>query len=119
MDTNTVSITGNLVDDPEIRFTKDDTPVAEFRLAHNSRHRKTDGTWDDGRRVYITVRAWRRLAQDVAAGLSKGDAVRVDGTLTHDEWTDDNGNRRETISIDARDVRTPLTASVSRDALNP
>ncbi len=117
MDTNTVSITGNLVDDPEIRFTKDDTPVAEFRLAHNRRRRLGDGTWDDGPRVYITVRAWRRLARDIAAGLSKGDAVRVDGTLTHDEWTDSNGNRRETISIDARDVRTPLTSAVTHDAL--
>jgi len=113
MDTNTVSITGNLVDDPTIRFTPDNTPVVEFRLAHNRRKRGPNGEWEDGRRVYITVRAWRRLAETIASSLNKGDAVRVDGTLTHDEWVDDAGKRRETISIDARDVRAPLVAAAS------
>lgn len=113
MNVNTVSLSGNLVDDPEIRFTKNDVAVTEFRLSHSRRHLKEDGTWSNSERGFIDVRSWRSLAETVASTLHKGSAVRVDGALIHNEWTAADGTHHQTYSIDAHDVRPPLVAAVS------
>ena len=71
-----VTITGNLTDDPELRFTPNGTAVANFRLAVTARVKDGD-SWRDGDTSFFRINVWRQLAEHVAESLSKGD--RVDG----------------------------------------
>ncbi len=66
---NHTSIVGNLTDDPELRFTTNGTPVANFRLAVNQRIREADGSWRDGEASFFKVNAWRELAENAVPSL--------------------------------------------------
>jgi single-strand DNA-binding protein len=60
---------GNLTDDPELRFTPNGTPVANFRLAVNQRVKDANGTWRDGEASFFKVNVWRDQAENVAESL--------------------------------------------------
>jgi single-strand DNA-binding protein len=68
---------GNLTDDPELRFTQNGTPVANFRLAVNQRIKQDDGTWRDGEASFFKVNVWRDQAENVAESLGKGNRAVV------------------------------------------
>ena len=77
---NYTSIVGNLVDDPELRFTNNGTAVANLRVAVTQRIQQ-DGTWRDGETSFFKVNVWRGQAENLADSLSKGDRVMVSGRL--------------------------------------
>ena len=71
----TITITGNLVDDPELRFTPAGQPVATFRIASTPRYRdNATGEWKDGDTLFLTCQVWRQQAENVAESLQRGDA---------------------------------------------
>jgi single-strand DNA-binding protein len=90
---NKVILVGNLTADPEIRYTPDGTPVANFSVASNRRWRSKDGTVNEDT-FFGRIVVWRRQAENCAQYLSKGRAVIVEGRLQTREYTDKEGQRR-------------------------
>ena len=67
MNETQLTITGNLVDDPELRFTPSGQPVAKFRIASTPRfYDKASNAWKDGDSLFLTVNVWRQAAENVA-----------------------------------------------------
>ena len=70
MNETQLTITGNLVDDPELRFTPSGQPVAKFRIASTPRfYDKATNVWKDGDTLFLTVNVWRQAAENVAEAL--------------------------------------------------
>ncbi|RSN14848.1 single-stranded DNA-binding protein [Streptomyces sp. WAC 01325] len=104
-----VTITGNLVADPEIRFTGKGTPVARFRVASTPRvYDRSTGQWTDGESLFITCTVWRHVAEHVCESLHSGMSVIVQGRLRQRTYTDGDGIKRTTFDLDADDVGLSL-----------
>ncbi|MET9943246.1 single-stranded DNA-binding protein, partial [Streptomyces halstedii] len=101
-----ITIVGNLVDDPELKFTPAGHPVAKFRIASTPRtfDRQTN-EWKDGESLFLTVTAWRSLAENVAGSLQRGMRVIVQGALKQRSYEDREGVKRT--------VYTPVTPTAS------
>jgi len=80
-----ITLTGNLTDDPDLRYTPNGTEVANFRLAVTARVKDGD-TWRDGETSFFRVNVWRQLAEHVAESLTKGDRAVVIGRLKSRSW---------------------------------
>ena len=82
-----ITIAGNLVDDPELRFTPSGQPVAKFRVASTPRYmdRQTN-EWKDGDSLFLTCNVWRQAAENVAESLTRGMRVMVSGGLRQRSW---------------------------------
>ena len=103
MSDNQVTLTGNLTDDPELRFTPNGVAVANFRLAVDQRVWDTDG-WKDGEASYFRVNVWRDQAEHVSRSLSKGTRCVVVGRLKSRSWETPEGQRRSAVEVDAEEV---------------
>ena len=66
-----ITMTGGLVDLPELRFTPSGKAVINFRLASKKRVKDSNGQWTDGDPIYLTVSAWEKLAENVAESLTR------------------------------------------------
>jgi single-strand DNA-binding protein len=113
---NYTSIVGNLVDDPELRFTNNGTAVANLRVAVTQRIQQ-DGTWRDGETSFFKVNVWRGQAEHLADSLAKGDRVMVSGRLRQRSWETPEGEKRSVAEIEADEVGASLkwaTAKVER-----
>ena len=83
-----VTFEGNLVDDPQVRFTASGKQVTEITVLVNERRHNSDGGWVDTEPTRHVVRAFKTLAENIVESLSKGDRVFVHGTVTTEAWTD-------------------------------
>jgi single-strand DNA-binding protein len=113
---NYTSIVGNLVDDPELRFTGNGTAVANLRVAVTQRIQQ-DGTWRDGETSFFKVNVWRGQAENLADSLAKGDRVMVSGRLRQRSWETPQGEKRSVTELEADEVGASLkwaTAKVER-----
>jgi single-strand DNA-binding protein len=108
-----VTITGNLTDDPELRFTPNGTAVANFRLAVTARVRDGE-TWRDGDTSFFRVNVWRQLAEHVADSLSKGDRAVVIGRLRSRSWETPEGERRSVVEVEADEVAPSLRWAIAK-----
>jgi len=100
-----ITLVGNLGADPEMRYTQDGTPVTSFRVATNRRWSSQDGTTQE-KTVWFRVSAWRRLAETCNQYLTKGQRVLVVGEMEEPwAWTDQEGNARASLEVQARTVR--------------
>lgn len=102
-----ISITGNLVADPELTISDSGVAHAKLRVAVNQRIQGTDGTWRDGEPVFHNVSAFRALAENVTNSLKKGDPVHVAGELEFRAY-DKDGERREARRIIAETIGPDL-----------
>jgi single-strand DNA-binding protein len=100
---NQVTLTGNLTDDPELRFTPNGVAVANFRLAVDQRVWDADG-WKDGEPSYFRVNVWRDQAEHVSRSLHKGARCVVVGRLKSRSWETPEGQRRSSVEVDAEEV---------------
>jgi single-strand DNA-binding protein len=82
---NHTIIIGNLVDDPEVRFTNNGTDVTNPRVAVSQRIQQ-DGQWRDSDTTFLKVNVWRGQAEHLADSLTKGDRVMVTGRLRQRSW---------------------------------
>jgi single-strand DNA-binding protein len=104
----TITLHGNVVAAPELRFFDSGTPVAEFTVAQNPRFRRGD-EWVDGEPVFLTVKVWREQAENVAESLLRGHRVTVTGRLRRRAWQDkESGEKRTRDEIEADDVAVSL-----------
>ena len=113
---NSVTIVGNVTDDPELRFTPSGLPVANFTVAVNSRVKKGD-QWEDRNDGFFRCSCWRDMAENVAESLQKGTRVMVIGRLQESKWEDNDGGKRSRIEIQVDEVGPTLrwaTATVQK-----
>jgi len=96
-----ITISGNLTQDPELRFTKSEKSVVTLRVACSDRKRTESGEWVDGETLYINVIAWNQTATNAASSLNKGDSVIVQGKLKQREYTDKEGQSKTIYEVDA------------------
>jgi single-strand DNA-binding protein len=115
-----ITITGNLVDDPELRFTPAGQPVARFRVASTPRFRdNTSGEWKDGDSLFLTCNVWRQAAENVAESLTRGMRVIVSGRLRQRSYETKEGEKRTVYEVEVDDVGPSLrnaSAKVNRVA---
>jgi single-strand DNA-binding protein len=102
-----VTITGNLTDDPELKFTPNGHPVATFRLAVTARVKDGD-SWRDGDTSFFRINVWRQLAEHVAESLSKGNRAVVIGRLKSRSWETPEGDKRSVVEVEADEVAPSL-----------
>jgi single-strand DNA-binding protein len=95
---NRVILIGNLGRDPEIRYTQGGEPIANFSLATSERWTGKDGQKQE-RTEWHRVEVFGNTAQVVRDYCSKGKQVYLEGTIHYDEWTDKDGNKRNTTKI--------------------
>ena len=109
MSENTVTLVGNLTDDPELRFTAQGAAVANFRIAVSKRIRDPQtNEWKDGDTSFFRVNVWRQLAENVAESLARGTRVIVTGTLKMRQWETQEGEKRSVVEIEATEVGPSL-----------
>ena len=101
---NKVMLIGNLGADPELRFTQNGTAVANFRIACTRSYTNRDGERTEATE-WVTIVAWRGLAENVGQYLSKGRPVYVEGRLQTRQWEDRDGNNRYTTEVVANDIQ--------------
>jgi single-strand DNA-binding protein len=115
-----ITITGNLVDDPELRFTPAGQPVARFRVASTPRFRdNATGEWKDGDSLFLTCNVWRQAAENVAESLTRGMRVIVSGRLRQRSYETKEGEKRTVYEVEVDDVGPSLrnaSAKVNRVA---
>jgi single-strand DNA-binding protein len=106
----TVTITGNLAADPELRYTPTGVAVAKFVVISNDRHRDPAGQWVDGRRTDVRVTAWDTLAENVTESLSRGTQVTVTGRRieAHAFTGRDDDTLHASLELTADDVQVSL-----------
>ena len=113
-----ITVVGNLVDDPELRFTPSGAAVANFRIASTPRimDRQTN-EWKDGDALFLSCSVWRQAAENVAESLQKGMRVVVQGRLKQRQYETREGEKRTVVELDVEEVGPSLkyaTAKVSR-----
>jgi len=115
-----ITIAGNLVDDPELRFTPAGQPVARFRVASTPRFRdNASGEWKDGDSLFLTCNVWRQAAENVAESLQRGMRVIVSGRLRQRSYETKEGEKRTVYEVEVDDVGPSLrnaSAKVNRIA---
>lgn len=113
-----ITLVGNLVDDPELRFTPSGQAVAKFRIASTPRFRDNQtGEWKDGESLFLTCNAWRQGGENVAESLRRGMRVIVQGRLRQRSYETREGEKRTVYEVEADDVGPSLrnaTAKVSK-----
>src|SRR5580704_4254834 len=110
-----ITIAGNLVDDPELRFTPAGQPVAKFRVASTPRFLdKNTNEWKDGDSLFLTCNVWRQAAENVAESLTRGMRVIVSGRLRQRSYETKEGEKRTVYEIEADDVGPSLRNSSAK-----
>jgi single-strand DNA-binding protein len=110
-----ITIIGNLVSDPELRFTPAGQPVATFRVASTPRFLdKTTNEWKDGDSLFMTCTVWRQQAENVAESLLRGMRVIVSGRLKQRSYETKEGEKRTVYEIDADDVGPSLRSASAK-----
>ncbi|WP_097982277.1 single-stranded DNA-binding protein [Streptomyces sp. f150] len=116
----TITIVGNLVDDPELRFTPAGAAVAKFRVASTPRvFNKTTNEWEDGEGLFLTCSVWRQQAENAAETLKRGMRVIVQGRLKQRSYEDREQVKRTVYEIDVEEVGPSLLRASAAVTKNP
>lgn len=115
MSENSVTLVGNLTDDPELRFTPAGAAVANFRIAVSKRIRDAQtNEWRDGDTSFFRINVWRKLAENVAESLTRGTRVIVTGTLKMRSWETQEGEKRSVVEVEATEVGPSLKFATAK-----
>ena len=113
-----MTLVGNLVEDPELRFTPAGQPVAKFRVASTPRYRdNSTGEWKDGDSLFLTCVIWRQAAENVAESLQRGMRVIVTGRLKQRSYETKEGEKRTVYELECDEIGPSLrnaSAKVSK-----
>jgi len=109
MQDNTVTLIGNLTDDPEVRFTSNGTAVANFTIASSSRVFDRDaGQWRDGDTLFMRCTVWQQSAENLADSLTKGTRVIVLGRLRQHSFETRDGEKRTNVELVVDEIGVSL-----------
>ena len=110
-----ITICGNLVDDPELRFTPAGQPVARFRIASTPRFfDKKTNEWKDGDALFLTVNVWRQAAEHAAETLTRGMRAIVVGRLRQRSYETKEGEKRTVYEVEADEVGASLRSATAK-----
>jgi single-strand DNA-binding protein len=109
MNETTLTITGSLTADPELRFTPAGIAVASFTVASNARRfdKATNG-YVDTEPIFLRCTAWRTTAENVTESLIRGTRVIVTGTLKSNSYETREGEKRTTLELTVTEVGASL-----------
>ncbi|MBI5157280.1 MAG: single-stranded DNA-binding protein [Acidimicrobiia bacterium] len=116
MAANHVTLIGNLVDDPELRFTPSGVAMAKVRFAVSRRYQDKSGAWQEDTSFFGGT-LWRDAAENAAESLTKGMRVIVTGRLEQRQWETQEGEKRSMVEVAIDEIGPSLrwaTASVTR-----
>jgi single-strand DNA-binding protein len=112
-----ITIVGNLVDDPELRFTPSGAAVAKFRIASTPRFMdKQTNEWKDGESLFLSCNVWRQAAENVAESLQRGMRVIVQGRLKQRSYETKEGEKRTVYEIEVDEVGPSLRSATAKVA---
>ncbi len=110
-----ITIVGNLVDDPELRFTPSGAAVAKFRIASTPRFMdKQTNEWKDGESLFLSCNVWRQAAENVAESLQRGMRVIVQGRLKQRSYETKEGEKRTVYEIEVDEVGPSLRSATAK-----
>ena len=113
-----ITLVGNLVDDPELRFTPSGQAIATFGIAVNRSWRnKQSNEWEEAV-SFFDVTCWAQMAENVAESVQKGTRVIVTGRLEQRSWETNEGEKRSKVEIVADEIGPSLryaTAGVTKN----
>jgi single-strand DNA-binding protein len=104
MSFNKIIIVGNLGRDPELRYTPQGTAVCSFSVATSEKKRDKGGDMQDVT-TWFRVTLWGKQAETASKYLTKGKPVYLEGRLRIEEWTDRDGNNRQSLEVNATDMQ--------------
>jgi single-strand DNA-binding protein len=114
----TITVVGNLTDDPELRFTPSGAAVANFTVASTPRFfDKQTNEWKDGDALFLRCSVWRQAAENAAESLQRGMRVMVQGRLKQRSYETREGEKRTVYEIEVDEVGPSLkyaTAKVTK-----
>ena len=114
----TITVVGNLTADPELRYTQNGLPVANFTIASTPRtFDKTSQEWKDGEALFLRASVWREFAENVANSLTKGSRVIATGFLKQRSYETKEGEKRTSMEFEVQEIGPSLkyaTATVTR-----
>ncbi len=112
-----ITIVGNLVDDPELRFTPSGAAVAKFRIASTPRFLdKATNEWKDGESLFLSCNVWRQAAENVAESLQRGMRVIVQGRLKQRSYETKEGEKRTVYEVEVDEVGPSLKNATAKVA---
>ncbi len=115
-----ITVVGNLTADPELRYTQNGLPVANFTIASTPRtFDRQANEWKDGDPLFLRASVWRDFAEHVAGSLTKGMRVVATGRLRQRSYQDREGQNRTAIELEVDEIGPSLryaTAQVTRAA---
>ncbi len=115
-----ITIVGNLVDDPQLRYTPTGQAVANFRVASTPRYLdRNTNEWKDGDSLFLSCNVWRQAAENVAESLQRGMRVIVSGRLRQRSYETKEGEKRTVYEIEVDEVGPSLrnaSAKVTRSS---
>jgi single-strand DNA-binding protein len=115
-----ITVVGNLVADPELRYTPSGSAVANFRVASTPRrYDSQSGQWVDGEALFLTCNVWRQAAENVANSLTKGDRVIVNGRLRQRSFETREGEKRTVFEVEADEVGPSLKYATTQVSKTP
>ena len=114
---NNVQVVGNVTRDPELRYTPSGASVTNFSIAWNRRYERNGQQVEDVN--FFDIVCWGTLADNVAASITKGVRVIVEGRLDQRSWETPHGEKRSKIEITADEVSPSLRWASVEVARNP
>ena len=115
-----ITVVGNLTADPELRYTQNGLPVANFTIASTPRNfDRQANEWKDGEALFLRASVWREFAEHVAGSLTKGMRVMATGRLKQRSYETREGEKRTSIELEVDEIGPSLryaTAQVTRAA---
>ena len=110
-----ITVTGNLTGDPELRFTPQGVAMVKFTVASTPRtFDRTKNEWADGDPLFLNCTAWRDLAEHIAESLAKGTRVVVTGRLRLSRWETPEGEKRSAYGLDVDEVGPSLRFATAK-----
>ncbi|MGC0205247.1 single-stranded DNA-binding protein [Streptomyces levis] len=104
-----ITVAGNVVADPELRFTPSGAAVTNFRIASTPRtFDRQANEWKDGESLFLSVAVWRQQAEHVAESIKRGDRVIIVGRLQQRSYEDREGVKRTSYEVQADEVAPSL-----------
>ena len=110
---DTILIRGFTASDPALSTLPNGVPVVNFRLASTPRWQDATGTWKEGTTNWYTVKAYRRLAQNIATSIEKGQPLVVSGRQRISRWNREDGTQGTTVEVDALGIGHDLNYGTS------
>ena len=111
----TITVVGNLTDDPELRFTPSGAAVAKFRIASTPRTMdRQSGEWKDGEPLFLACNVWRDAAEHVAESLQRGARVIVQGRLRQRSYETREGEKRTVYELEVDEIGPSLRYATAK-----